>query len=228
MFVIKSMIKLSKLKFPDGMDFITADGGFDVKIYNVQEAVTSKLLFCEIYLALCTQKINGMFIIKFFDMFTHNSIVYYMLLCSLYEYVKIVKPKSSRNCNSERYLVCYNFHGLLHEQFLALTTIIVNFKEDTVLYPNIEIPVKLKSKIKTFNNLIVYEQIKTIDESIKMINTMDFYFQNLLLKIFLENKMTTSEKIAFLTRYKNILQSRIKKSIDFLRMYNINIHQIKL
>ena len=29
----------------------------------------------------------------------------------MYEYVKITKPKTSRNSNSERYLMCYNYLG---------------------------------------------------------------------------------------------------------------------
>ena len=100
------------LKFPNGLDLVTADGGFDVKIFEAQEIISSKLLLCEIYLALKTQKIGGMFVIKFFDMFSHNSIIYYMLLCTFYDYIKIIKPQTSRNSNSERYLMCYSFLGI--------------------------------------------------------------------------------------------------------------------
>ena len=108
--LIETLQKVNK-RFPNKLDFITADGGFDIKIFNGQEILSSKLLLCEIFLAISTQKIGGMFIIKFFDMFSHNSIIYYLILCSLYNYVKIIKPKTSRNCNSERYLICYHFKG---------------------------------------------------------------------------------------------------------------------
>jgi len=111
MSILNGTIEKTLRRFPNGLDLITADGGFDVKKYLAQEILSSKLLLCEIYLAICTQKPGGMFVIKFFDMFTHNSIVYYLLLCAMYDYVKIIKPKSSRNCNSERYLICYNFKG---------------------------------------------------------------------------------------------------------------------
>jgi 23S rRNA U2552 (ribose-2'-O)-methylase RlmE/FtsJ len=84
------------VKFENGVDLITADGGFDIKNYNGQEIVTGKLILCEIYAALKTQRENGTFIIKFFDMFTHNSIVYYLILSSFYQYVRIIKPKTSR------------------------------------------------------------------------------------------------------------------------------------
>ena len=215
-------------RFPNGFDFVTADGGFDVKIFNAQEIISSKLLLCEMYLAMSTQKIGGTFVIKFFDMFTHNSNVYYFILCTCYNYVKIIKPKTSRNCNSERYLLCYSFKGSA-EMLNNLWTMILHFKINnhnttTLIYPNFDFskfPDFVK-KVSTFNNLILYEQIKTINESIKMVLGKNFYFQNLLLKIFLENKVDHFKNIIL---YKNILNSRIIKCTNFLRNYNINIHQ---
>ena len=55
-----------------------------------------------------------------------------------------------------------------------------------------------------------------------MVFGKNFYFQNLLLKIFLENKVDHLKNIIL---YKNILNSRINKCTNFLRNYNINIHQ---
>jgi len=226
---INTTIKNVLQRFEHGMDIITADGGFDVKLYNNQEIVTSKLLLCEIYIALKTQKQGGTFIIKFFDMFTHNSIMYYLILCSFYEYVRIIKPKSSRNCNSERYLVCTNFHNSSnwsgsHEIFIEkIKCIILHFKIGTILiFPDFVINESIKNKIKTFNNLILHEQIKTINESIKMVHGKNFYFQNLLLKIFLENKVDYLKNIIL---YKNILHTRINKCINFLKKFNMNVHQ---
>ena len=110
--VIDKTIQSVIIKFPDLLDFITADGGFDIKNFNSQEIVSNKLILCEIYLALNTQKKNGVFIIKFFDMFTHNSVLFYLILCCFYLEVKIIKPKTSRNSNSERYLICKKFIGI--------------------------------------------------------------------------------------------------------------------
>jgi 23S rRNA U2552 (ribose-2'-O)-methylase RlmE/FtsJ len=226
--VIESTIATALSHFSEGLDFITADGGFDVKMFVAQEILCSKLILCEIYLALMTQKPGGMFVIKFFDMFTHNSIVYYLLLCSFYDYVKIIKPKSSRNCNSERYLVCYGFKGQNEEILNDIFTIISNFEINknfiTKVYPNVYF--KNVEKISIFNNIIIYEQIKTINESIKMVNFKDTYFQNLLLSIFIENKNPEINKLYNIVIFKNILASRIKKCIDFLRTYNININHI--
>jgi len=214
-------------KFENGVDLITADGGFDIKNYNGQEIVTSKLILCEIYTALKTQAENGTFVIKFFDMFTHNSIIYYLILCSFYKYVKIIKPKTSRNCNSERYLICtgmqkWNVHHL--NLVYNIKTIILNFKNcnNFVVYPDFIVSQDIKNKIKSFNNLIVYEQIKIINDSMKMVQNKNFYFQNLLLKIFSENKV---DRFKIILLYKNILYSRINKCLVFLKTYNISVHQ---
>jgi 23S rRNA U2552 (ribose-2'-O)-methylase RlmE/FtsJ len=216
-------------QFPNKLDFITADGGFDIKNFNAQEIISAKLLLCEMYLGLSTQKCGGMFVIKFFDMFTHNSVVYYLILCAHYKYVKIIKPCTSRNCNSERYLICYDFLGCSEKMLKCLWHCILHFKSEqnttTVLFPNINLPDL--SKLTTFNNVMVYEQIKTIKESIKMVHHKDHYFQNMLLNIFLERKYKKSALIYdSITIFKNILQTRIKKCTDFLRKYNININQI--
>ena len=232
-FVIEKTIEKTLLKFPNKLDIITADGGFDIKIFNGQEIISSKLLMCEIYLALNTQKIGGMFIIKFFDMFTHNSIIFYLILCTFYKNVKIIKPCSSRNCNSERYLICESFIGVDPIIITTLKETIINFVfsdsttdtfgVNTIIYPNLKfelIPLFIK-KIVCFNNLILYEQVKTINESIKMVSSKDVYFQNLILKLFIEKNT-----INFLFFYKNILNSRIKKCINFLRKYNINTNQL--
>ena len=216
------------VKFPSGLDFITADGGFEIKLFNAQEILSAQLLLCEIYLAISTQKIGGTFVIKFFDMFSHNSNIYYFLLCSVYEYTKIIKPKTSRNCNSERYIVCYNFKGSPEIKYFLLN-IILNFKVNdsmtTIVYPTFDFtkyPLFIK-KIGTFNNLILHEQIKTIHESIKMVHTKNAYIQNLILSFFLEKNKKTIHIYQNLVHYKHILQSRIKKCITFLRNYNINM-----
>jgi len=227
--VIEETIYKTLCKYENGVDFITADGGFDIKNYNGQEIVTSKLLLCEIYTALKTQSENGSFVIKFFDMFTHNTIMYYLILCSFYESVCIVKPKTSRNCNSERYLVCTvmkRWNKGHQNMIYDLKTLILNFNEKLIIFPdfflnngtNGTIGPYVKNKIRSFNNLIVFEQIKTINESIKMVHNKNFYFQSLLLKIFSENKI---DRFKIILLYKNILNSRIQKCLTFLKNFNI-------
>jgi len=226
----ESVVKDVLTRFPNKLDLITADGGFDIKIFNAQEVISQKLILSEIWLALCTQKVGGMFVIKFFDMFTHNTIIFYLLLCGFYKSVKIIKPCSSRNCNSERYIVCQSFKGIDQHIMNNIEQTLKNFvftepsQESsgicTLMYPYFETSVSFNKKITLFNNFILYEQVKTINESIKMVNNKDIYFQNLIIKLFIEKI-----SVSYLLFYKNILHSRIKKCINFLRKYNINTNQ---
>ena len=162
--VIENIIKVVLQRFPNKLDLITADGGFDVKVFLGQEIITGKLILCEIYIATQTQKIGGTFIVKFFDMFCHNTIVFFMILCTCYDHVKIIKPKTSRGCNSERYIICYNFKGIDQVLTNTLKNIIVNYnvkEEYIILFPNIDFNCFEEIKrIKLFNNLIINEQIK--------------------------------------------------------------------
>jgi 23S rRNA U2552 (ribose-2'-O)-methylase RlmE/FtsJ len=142
--VLDDTIKKVLQKYKYGVDLITADGGFDIKNYNGQEIVTSKLLLSEIYIALKTQKEGGLFVIKFFDMFTHNSIILYLILCVFYKEVKIIKPLTSRNSNSERYLVCKDFIKITDNELFfinklknIITKIVITDNIYTLLFPDV-------------------------------------------------------------------------------------------
>ncbi len=213
--------KLNGRKF----NLVTSDGGFDIKQYNGQEIYSSRLLLSEIYLGLHVLETNGMFIIKFFDMFTHNSLMYYFILCSMFKYVKIIKPKTSRNCNSERYLICYYYKGMDTKIITDIKEILYNVPTDKlfIIYPNFNLGIfcDYLSKLEIFNNLIVHEQVKTITESIKMVYSKDKYLQVLILKLFQEKC-----SINYIKNYKNILYTRLKKCIQFLKYYDINTHQM--
>jgi hypothetical protein len=125
--------------------------------------------------------------------------------------------------------VCYNFKGkneIVNDIFTIISNFEINKNTITIVYPELVLP--NLEKISIFNNLIIYEQIKTINESIKMVNNKDTYFQHLLLSIFMEHKHPEINKLYNIITFKNILSSRIKKCIDFLRTYNINTNQFRL
>ena len=66
------MLKFIEYVSPDSCDFVTADGGFDFSNdFNNQEIQCQRLLLSQIFLALSTQKIEGCFLLKVFDLFSH-------------------------------------------------------------------------------------------------------------------------------------------------------------
>jgi hypothetical protein len=58
--------------------------------------------------------------------------------------------------------------------------------------------------------LILYEQVKTINESIKMVYAKDNYFQNLILRIFMD-KHKFDIKLNKITEYISISPSLINQ-----------------
>lgn len=96
--------------YENSMHFITGDGGFDYSIdFNKQEENSINLIYCEVLYALIMQKSGGCFVLKMFDIFHRNTIEILSLLCYFYEKVHIYKPLTSREANSEKYIVCLNF-----------------------------------------------------------------------------------------------------------------------
>ena len=223
--IINKIINTSKQKFPNGVDLVTGDGGFDIKKYNSQELFIFPLLLSEIIIALSIQKEGGTFIIKMFDMCTHNTIILYLILCTFYEEVKIIKPLTSRSSNSERYLVCKDFikineiSKLFIDQLKELfTQIYISEKIYSIIFPDFNIDKLEKIKlIKIINNEIINNQIIAINKSLEMVKNINLFFNKLIIEIFI-GKI----KIDDLVKYNNILNEKIKLCINWLKQYSIN------
>lgn len=122
-------IKAYAALFNHDADFITADGGFDFSYnFNKQEQMSYRILFCEIVTAFSIQKVGGSFVCKFFDIYTEftQSLIYLLFCC--YEEVYITKPNTSREANSEKYIVCKGFLGIDSLYLKKLYICVSNFK----------------------------------------------------------------------------------------------------
>ena len=97
-------------KYKNSMHIITADGGFDFSNnFDEQENNIFRLIFTQVSYALALQKKDGHFILKMFDIFSVNSLQILYLLSCFYKKVIISKPNTSRQANSEKYIVCKHF-----------------------------------------------------------------------------------------------------------------------
>lgn len=91
-------------------ELVTGDGGFDYSSdYSNQEINSLRLIRCEIFIALNIQSVGGNFICKIFDTFHIETIKLLYILNLSYEKVYLYKPRTSRNSNSEKYIVCLNY-----------------------------------------------------------------------------------------------------------------------
>jgi 23S rRNA U2552 (ribose-2'-O)-methylase RlmE/FtsJ len=107
---IKNILYLYSTLKSETIKFITADGGMnDNGDYNNKEISHIRLIICEVFLALLTLEDDGVFVLKIFDILTKPTSDIILLLTYLFNSVTIFKPLTSRNTNSEKYLVCRGF-----------------------------------------------------------------------------------------------------------------------
>lgn len=94
----------------------TSDGGFDFSIdYLQQEKFIFPLLLSSIRIGFEVLKEGGVFILKFFDIYSKGmtDIIYY--LSCFFKSWTLYKPATSRPCNPEQYFIGKQFRGASKE-----------------------------------------------------------------------------------------------------------------
>ena len=152
--------------FKNSIHFITGDGGFDYSVdFNKQEENSINLIFCEMLYALIMQKVGGSFVLKVFDIFHRNTIEILSILSYFYEKVYIYKPLTSREANSEKYIVCLNFQ-IKKNYNLIINKLKHNFhlmkSKKIVKILNYEINSYFLNKIQEINAIYGQQQIENI------------------------------------------------------------------
>jgi len=149
----------------NSQEIVTCDGGIDYSNdYNNQELLSYELIYSEIILGLHIQKEKGSFIIKIFDISHYKTIQLLYLLYQSYEEVYITKPYTSRNTNSEKYIVCKNH--IKNPSAIRIMKYFFNYKHNMM----INIPDEFIKDITNYNNKCISIQIENID---KILNKID-------------------------------------------------------
>jgi 23S rRNA U2552 (ribose-2'-O)-methylase RlmE/FtsJ len=170
------------VKFTKKAYLVTADGGFNWKDENFQEQEAYKLILGEILTCLKIQLFGGVFIIKFFEIYTDISIKIISILDALYEQVYITKPFTSRLSNSERYLICIKFKGIKQEIINKLEKLLENINKAsdndmylTDLLQDYVIDNKLKTIINYSSITLSNLQHSSINKMCKYINYGNYF-----------------------------------------------------
>ena len=95
-----------------GAVFVTADGASNNDDRpQLTEARSAILFLQQVFTALRVQAKGGTFVIKVFGLSMRPTLEGIALLASCYGTVSLLKPRSSRAVNDERYVVCQDFLG---------------------------------------------------------------------------------------------------------------------
>ncbi len=191
--IIKSFIK----QIGRNSILVTADGGLEIstKDENYKEQIHFSLFFNEILIALSIQKSGGDFILKIYDILTLPTLQLIYLLTLLYEKVEIIKPQTTRQTNSEKYVICKNFKNISTKYLNELHNISKKMWNMTgsyirSIFENNYIDKNFKKYIENINMSQIPHQINKIEEALSLlensITDVDLNYYHKKLKIYNE------------------------------------------
>jgi len=152
-------------------DIVTGDGGFDFSSnFNDQEEMSRLLIICEVLLALQIQKDSGTFVLKMYDISVYTSFQIISLLQKSYTNVHIIKPRTSRPANSEKYIVCT---GYILQNGMVFIPLLYDYLRDTTQRLNIDVPIGILHSIIEFNSSFITNQIMYIVKTMHYIQNKD-------------------------------------------------------
>lgn len=159
--------------FPNGVDLYTSDIGVDVSNdYEHQEELNSLENLGQIILGLKVLSKGGNMLIKIYTYFTDYTLSLLVILNTLFDFMYITKPLTSKPTNSELYVICKGYNGISFELTTLLCNHLIKHKnEGTLPYKdgslvNLQHPklaeikkVLLDTEIKIFGD----QQYKTLE-----------------------------------------------------------------
>lgn len=202
---LQNIFHTIKLLGASSVDFITADGGFDFSAdFNNQEESSVRLILSELLAIICLQKQGGKCVLKIYDMFSEATLKIINFIKKFYKNVYIIKPNSSRPCNSEKYLLCVDFKNNEIYRNLLIHLIKDYSQENLGLFlSKIDYDAYILQNLVLYNTYYSFRQVFYIERTINYINRFKNYY---------------NEDV------KTILNKHRKKSIKYCKKYDLPIN----
>ena len=151
------------------VDLVTADGSVDCQSDpGRQESIVADLHLAEAVTALKILTVGGNFVLKMFTIFESETVCLLYLLSCAFESVDIFKPATSKEGNSEVYVICKGFKkgAWLTSILQSLGDCYGNFPVDKSLFPKEVIPESFLSEIKQCGDLFMQLQENVISNNL--------------------------------------------------------------
>ena len=167
---MEELVERSKKMSESGaVHLVTADGSIDCQSDpGRQESLVSDLHMAETVAALNMLTAGGDFVIKLFTIFESETVcLLYLLACS-FSKVEIFKPATSKEGNSEVYVICKSLtpSSWLTATLEKLTKYYGKFPVDKSLFSQDEIPASFLSELRKSGELFQQLQENVISNNL--------------------------------------------------------------
>ncbi len=161
---------------PDGVHIYTADGGFDFSSdYNAQENIIFPLLLAESILAIRVLAKGGCMVLKCFDTTELPTLDLLWCLSLCFREWRIVKPRTSRAGNAERYFIGKGFLGNISDiESLFLSVQRKQTWNVPLLQSHSESWIGWKHAVLGLQEQIEIQEYKIIRQTLDLIQSCDF------------------------------------------------------
>ena len=232
---IDEYIKLNKDNKDNRADLITADGGLGNKDYELEEYEHLPLFLGECTMAILNQKINGVFILKLYDVIDINTVNLLYLLQAFYKNVSIVKPYNSRPCNTEKYIYCEDFIGISDDNYDKIKSNLYSILESVKnknkkeyvyfnIFENFTYNEEFDNNIIDFNNSIVLKtQSLYLETVFDILKVKNYYNKELIIKYFNKNTFNLQKIFEDSSEDLGYFIKNIEASIRLCKHMNIEI-----
>lgn len=177
---------IEQAKVNNNVLLVTADGSINcIDCPGEQEIFVTQLHYCETIAALHLLNKGGSFVIKMFTIFEYSTICILYLLACCFCKVSVTKPATSKEGNSESYIVCLDFKGPKYvEPYLPLLRNYYEFDLGNAMFckndidPNfLAMVIKSSKFFKEMQTRVISNNIKSFsldkESYVKVINQLN-------------------------------------------------------